>query len=403
MIEMNVLHGACGEAVMLHQLTAYLSDRLFTPRQNKTIEVFVELTRAPLNVPVTCAMLMPRRSGLRNIAPSSFEMTVSTAAGIRDAGQVLAHEMIRISQVVNGRLVLNRAATKKVNGSKATGVLARWMGGKPVIVDQLEWRYRPWEIEACRWQTILVEEFLTLIDGNRPVQQLQKPGKKHLALFDAALSVPQVAKHNLKSHLNIVDVSAAMPPDTGANRSERVDQAGADTAASSSFGMSRLADNTASYDSLLNLQIPPADEAFGNLAIAQRGADDTDDNATSAGALEPVFGAVEAQAAHPPEDMALSVLDPVAPANMDTSQLDGTAADAQGGSGLNGAQTKWSCKNGTLVNGPGTNGYLHDMATLASDNVIQIIVPGLESPRPLYLDSLVVKWQDLQQRGLLNG
>ncbi len=168
-------------------LTAYLSDRLFTPRQRKSMQIFVDLTRAAVRVPVTRSMLMPRRSGLRTIAPGSFEMTVSTAAGIRDAGEVLAHEMIHISQVMNGRLALSRA-TKKVNGTKATVDLARWMSGKPVIIDQLEWRHRPWEIAACHWQVILGDEFLTLAGGNQPDQQLQKTGKKHLALFQGGLA-----------------------------------------------------------------------------------------------------------------------------------------------------------------------------------------------------------------------
>lgn len=294
-------------------LTAYLSDRLFTPRQRKSMQVFVDLTREAVRVPVTRAMLMPRRLGLRTIAPSSFEMTVSTAVGIRDAGEVLAHEMIHISQVMNGRLVLNRA-TKKVNDTKATVDLARWMSGKPVIIDQLEWCHRPWEIEACYWQTILVDEFLTLAGGNQPVQQLQKTGKKHLALFKVALPVSQVVRANPE---------------------------------------------------------PQADDA--------------------------------------PADMTPATPHPGAPADMNMPQLDGTAAldlNLNGpdlnGSGANGAQINGSCLNGSPANGSGTNGHHSDTSILASDDVMQIIVPGLESPRPLHLDSLVAKRQDLQQRGLLN-
>ena len=100
---------------------------------------------------------------------------------------------------------------------------------------------------------------------------------------------------------------------------------------------------------------------------------------------------------------------------MDMSQLDGTAAqdlnlngsDWDGpdlnGSGANGAQMNGSCLNGTPANGSGTNGHHPETSILASDDVMQIIVPGLESPRPLHPDSLVAKRQDLQQRGLLNS
>ena len=400
-------------------LTAYLSDRLFTPRQRKSMQIFVDLTRAAVRVPVTRAMLMPRRSGLRTIAPGSFEMTVSTAAGIRDAGEVLAHEMIHISQVMNGRLALSRA-TKKVNGTKAMVDLARWMSGKPVIIDQLEWRHRPWEIEACHWQAILVDEFLTLAGGNQPDQQLQKTGKKHLALFKAALPVPQVVRANPEPHLDMMDAPATMSPGTGADASETADHVAIDLAASSPNGTSRIADNAASIDSLLNMPMPPAEEAYGNQApmhqatahqaTAHSVADDTDDHAISAAALEAVFGAVEPQADDAPADMTPAAPPPAAPADMDMSQLDGTAAQDLNlngsdlnGSGVNGAQMNGSCLNGTPANGSGTNGHHPDTSILASDDVMQIIVPGLESPRPLHPDSLVAKRQDLQQRGLLTS
>ena len=367
MIEVNVIDGASGEAEIMQLLTAYLSDRLFTPRQRKSVQVFIDLTRAAVRVPLTRAMLMPRRSGLRTIAPGSFEMTVSTAAGIRDAGEVLAHEMIHISQVMNGRLVLNRA-TKRVNGTKTTVDLARWMSGKPVIIDQLEWRYRPWEIEACHWQTILVDEFLTLAGGNQPDQQLQKTGKKHLALFKAALPVPQLVRANPEPHLDIMDAPATMFPGTGADASETADHAATVLAASSPRGISRIVDNAA------------------------------------------VFGAVEPQADDAPADMIPAAPHSVAPADMDLSQLDGNAAQDLNlngtdlnGSGPNGAQMNGSCLNGTTANGSSTNGYHPDTSIMASDDVMQIIVPGLESPRPLYPDSLVAKLQDLQQRGLLNS
>ena len=414
MIEVNVIDGASGEAEIMQLLTAYLSDRLFTPRQRKSMQIFVDLTRAAVRVPVTRAMLIPRRSGLRTIAPGSFEMTVSTAAGIRDAGEVLAHEMIHISQVMNGRLALSRAA-KKVNGTKAMVDLARWMSGKPVIIDQLEWRHRPWEIEACHWQTILVDEFLTLAGGNQPDQQLQKTGKKHLALFKAALPVPQVVRANPEPHLDMMDAPATMSPGTGADASETADHAATDLAASSPNGTSRIADNAASIDSLLNMPMPPAEEAYGNQApmhqatahqaTAHSVADDTDDHAISAAALEAVFGAVEPQADDAPADMTPAAPHPAAPADMDMSQLDGTAAQDLNlnGSGANGAQMNGSCLNGTPSNGSGTNGHHPDTSILASDDVMQIIVPGLESPRPLHPDSLVAKRQDLQQRGLLNS
>ncbi|MGC6497351.1 MAG: hypothetical protein ACON4I_05525 [Candidatus Puniceispirillaceae bacterium] len=398
MIEVNLTDGASGEAEILQLLTAYLSDRLFTPRQRKTMQVFVDLTRAAVRVPVTRAMLMPRRSGLRTIAPASFEMTVSTAAGIRDAGEVLAHEMIHISQVMNGRLVLGRA-TKKVNGSKTTVDQARWMGGKPVIIDQLEWRHRPWEIEACHWQTILVDEFLKLAGGNHAVLQLQKAGKKHLALFEAALPVPQVARPHPEPHLDMIDAPAALSSGADVGATEPAGHVAAGLASSSSNGTSRIADNAASIDSLLNMPMPPAKAALDHQAhqtTTQSAADETDDHAISAAALEAVFGVVEPQAEDSPADMAPAAPHSAAP------DLDLNGPDLNG-TELNGAHINGPCLNGASANGSGTNGHHPDTAILAPDDVMQIIVPGLESPRPLHADSLVAKRQDLQQRGLLNG
>ena len=75
------------------------------------------------------------------------------------------------------------------------------MGGKLVIIDQLPWHTRPWEIEACHWQVELVDEFLTLASGSQPFLQLQKPGKQRLALLAASLPAVAVANgHDINGH-----------------------------------------------------------------------------------------------------------------------------------------------------------------------------------------------------------
>ena len=190
MYKVNVIDTVSGEAEVLRLLTGYVAERLFTPRQRASLDIIINATRRAVRVPVSRAMLLPQKSGFGSRPPTAFTMTVSTAAGIRDAGQVIAHEMLHISQVINGRLVLSRK-TRKIDRQKMKVELACWMGGKPVIVDQLPWHTRPWEIEACHWQALLVDEFLTLASGNQPFLQLQKPGKQRLALF--AANLPAVA------------------------------------------------------------------------------------------------------------------------------------------------------------------------------------------------------------------
>ena len=117
-------------------------------------------------------MLGPQRSGLGTKAPTMFEMTVSTAAGIRDAAETITHELLHISQAVNGRLTIV-SKRKKINGRKMAVDVVRWMGGKPIIIENLAWHLRPWEIEACHWQSQLVDEFLNLAAGNVADQPLQ--------------------------------------------------------------------------------------------------------------------------------------------------------------------------------------------------------------------------------------
>ena len=350
MIEVNVIDGASGEAEIMQSLTAYLADRLFTPRQRKSMQVFVYLTR--------------------------------------------------------------------------------WMSDKPLTIDKLKWHYRPWEIEACHWQTIIVDEFLTLLGGNQPFQLLQKKGKQHLALFEAALPAQQVVRHNPEPHLAMMDAPATISPSIGADASETADHAATGLFTSSPHGTFRIVDNAASIDPLLTMPMPPVEEASGNQADAHQAtahsaADDTDDHTISAVALKEVFAAVESQADDSPEAMTPVSPHPAAPADRDISQLVGNAArnpnlngpeligtelngiglyeTGLNGSGSNEAQMNGSCLNGNPADGLGTNGHHPDSAIMVSHDVMQIIVPGLESPRPLHPDSLVAKRQDLQQRGLLDG
>ena len=192
MYKVNVIDAVPGEVEVLRLMTGYLGDRLFTPRQRASLDITINATRRPIRVPISRDMLLPRKAGFGLGPPTAFEMTVSTAAGIRDAGQVIAHELLHVSQVTNGRLVFNRK-TKKIDRQRKKVELARWMGGKPVIIDQLPWHTRPWEIEACYWQVLLVDEFLTLASGSQPFLQLQKPGKQRLALLAASLPAVAVA------------------------------------------------------------------------------------------------------------------------------------------------------------------------------------------------------------------
>jgi hypothetical protein len=189
MIEVNSIDAKAGEVELVVLATNYVAARLFTPRQQKVLDVIIDLTSKPVRVPLTRKMLTPTKTAFGRKMPHLFEMTVSSAAGIRDAAEVIAHELLHISQVVNGRLCLSSQVTQ-INGRKRRVDIARWMGGKPVMIDALAWHNRPWEVEACQWQQALVREFLLMSTGAVFDQPLQKPAPKKLALYEVAVSMP---------------------------------------------------------------------------------------------------------------------------------------------------------------------------------------------------------------------
>ena len=312
MYKVNVIDAVPGEVEVLRLMTGYLGDRLFTPRQRATLDITINATRRPIRVPISRDMLLPQKAGFGLGPPTAFEMTVSTAAGIRDAGQVIAHELLHVSQVTNGRLVFNRK-TKKIDRQRKKVELARWMGGKPVIIDQLPWHTRPWEIEACHWQVLLVDEFLTLASGSQPFLQLQKPGKQRVALL--AASLPAVAVAN--GH------------DKGAGEPILVD----DVLSSPVNGMSNGVAN--------------GDAGNGNAGNGHN--------------------------------------------NSNGFEI--------GSYGLNGHNGNGHASPGVAPNG-------HSPARKAVeliDGVLQITVPGLDTPRALEQGALIAKRQDLQNRGLLRS
>ena len=312
MYKVNVIDAVPGEVEVLRLMTGYLGDRLFTPRQRASLDITINATRRPIRVPISRDMLLPQKAGFGLGPPTAFEMTVSTAAGIRDAGQVIAHELLHVSQVTNGRLVFNRK-TKKIDRQWKKVKLARWMGGKPVIIDQLPWHTRPWEIEACHWQVLLVDEFLTLASGSQPFLQLQKPGKQRLALL--AASLPAVAVAN--GH------------DKGAGEPILVD----DVVSSPVNGMSNGVAN--------------GDAGNGNAGNGHN--------------------------------------------NSNGFEI--------GSYGLNGHNGNGHASPGVAPNG-------HSPARKAVeliDGVLQITVPGLDTPRTLEQGALIAKRQDLQNRGLLRS
>ncbi len=194
MIEVNSIDAIPGESEIITLMANYMTERLFTNRQRRSLTVFIYVTRESVREPVTRPMLGPQKAGLGTRAPTNFEMTVSTGVGICDAAEVIAHELLHISQAVNGRLLITKK-TQKINGIKKKVDLARWMGCKPIVMDELAWHQRPWEIEACGWQAQLVTEFLMLTTGQSVDQPVQSPKRKQLGLYPVSVPAPISAVH----------------------------------------------------------------------------------------------------------------------------------------------------------------------------------------------------------------
>lgn len=213
MIEVNVLDSAPGEGELLRNAALYFADRLFTKSQQKKLTVIIDITAQPIRVPITRDMLMMKKGFLGASAPSDFELTVSTAAGLRDAMEVVAHELIHVSQVHNLRLTITKKK-RKYDGEKRLVHMAKWLSGKATPIEELEWHNRPWEIEACSWQPILVNEFVGRSMGVGETPVTQKPKKKQLALYKVATSlvVPAGMGQAPMSNQNSAMVAAPISP-----------------------------------------------------------------------------------------------------------------------------------------------------------------------------------------------
>ena len=384
MIEVSSIDAIPGESEILTQMANYMTERLFTKRQRRSLTVFIDVTRESVREPVTRRMLGPQKAGLGTRAPTNFEMTVSTGAGLRDAAEVIAHELLHISQAVNGRLLITEK-TKKINGVKKKVDLARWMGGKPIMMDELAWHQRPWEIEACGWQGQLVTEFLMLTTGQSVDQPVQSPKRKQLALYPVSVPAPMSPVHQepVFAQGNGVGEAAAVEPRPKAPGSV-------------------VEENGASIDALIDGRMPlaaqPVAVAAGAGAMAAGGLQHHGDDGSAAllADFDAEFGRDSVSAPMPGH------------AEMDDPALDDDLASAIAAVDFepvraHGADAAKDAPD-HLPELPATRGpaALPD-AQVYSKPVIEVEVPGLDETRSLQRDSITRKLGELQKRGLANA
>lgn len=418
MIDVTPIDARPGEAEIVSLMADYMAARLFTPRQRKSLSVLIDLTSQPVRVPVTRAMLGPQKSGLGTRPPKQFELTVSTAAGIRDAAEVVAHELLHISQAVNGRLLIT-AKKRKINGVKRVVDTARWMGGKPVTIDELAWQYRPWEIEACHWQSLLVTEFLMLTTGQFVDQPVQAPKKKQLALYPVKVPAPVMEPRSQGPAFVPAPVMAA-PADS----EQPAEQATA----------SVIGSNDASIDAVIANAMPEAEmtpdmmpagawdgvsaeasaKASGGMQEEAREDFDTDPSVVPPPVMMPPVMPIEEPDEALMADLAADLaLEPQAGGKFGGSfgEPAGDVAETPAGTGSAAEADQPSIDLPESANA-GPEGALQDLPVYdkaaAADadydgTAIEVDVPGLDSPRTLDPVAMSRKLDELRDRGLIGA
>ncbi|MEK9718292.1 MAG: hypothetical protein VW520_03935 [Candidatus Puniceispirillum sp.] len=169
------------EAQLLSAAVRFFADRLLTRKQQRRLTFVIEFTAAPHRHPVDMAALIGENGLFGFRPPRLFEMTASSAAGMRDAFESVAVEMVHVAQVTTGRLALFNKK-RKFRGARQSVIAARWLGKQETIVDTLARTDRPWVIEAVKTAPRLVNEFMALAAGETASLPRQKATDRQIGL-----------------------------------------------------------------------------------------------------------------------------------------------------------------------------------------------------------------------------
>ncbi len=171
-----------GKVELLAAAADFFADRLLTRKQQKHLSFFIEFTAKPVRGPISLDMLAGK-SGLFGFRPPRlFEMTVSSAAGMRAALDAVAVEMVHIAQVMSQRLEIF-AKKRKIGGQRETTLKARWLGKRAIFIDSLPRAERAWMIEADVTSKQLVGEFLAWSSGRIRSVPRQRPKGDKIGLY----------------------------------------------------------------------------------------------------------------------------------------------------------------------------------------------------------------------------
>lgn len=375
-IEIIAINLPAGEGELIIAAAQYFADRLLSPKQQKAITLLIDVANRPIRVPLTRDMLSERPGVFGATLPSAFEMSVSTAAGVKDALEVIAHEIVHVSQVLNRRLRM-RACKVKSDKIRHMSHSVSWLGDKFPLLDEFPWHLRPWEIEACQWQTILVNEFIARMTGANPQIVTQRGRNNQLALLNvrpSAIKAPPQSP-SLTTATAIAEAGAEAEAGLPIFEPTLSVSASTETVSVPKEDVTSIRDETDADITEFDIQSSATSEHKHKDSAPM--ADEI-----STGEIEPVLNAPIDTA----NDKVLEMSPPIY---------------TMGGGVINGHQNG---HHGKALNGDAhrhLNGTAHKASNDGENTAIQIRVDGLEAPRLLSRGALSSKLDDLLARGLI--
>lgn len=395
-IEIIAINLPAGEAELMTAAAQYFADRLLTPKQQKAITLLIDAANRPVRVPLTRDMLSERLGVFGATLPSAFEMSVSTATGIKDALEVIAHEMVHVSQVLNRRLRM-RACKVKSDKIRHMSHSVNWLGDKFPLLDEFPWHLRPWEIEACQWQTILVNEFIARMTGANPQIVTQRGRNNQLALLYVRPSAIKAPPQSLSLPTATAIAETAQPiiehtPSVSAST---------ESASASTESVSASTESASVPKEKATLIGNETDEDITGFDAhaSETSKHKHKDSAPMAGELsigdgEPVSNAPIDNANDKVIESSLAIY------MMGSSIINGHQAGHTGHTGHTGQASHPE----KTLNGDAhgyLNGAVHEASNDDENTAIQIHIDGLEAPRLLSRGALNSKLDDLLVLGLI--
>lgn len=173
---------SAGKVELLVAATDFFANRLLTRKQQRQLTFLIEFTAHPVRGPINLET-MAGKSGLFGFRPPRlFEMTVSSAAGMRAALEAVAVEMVYIAQILSRRLEIF-AKKRKIEGQREIALKSRWLGKRAVFIDTVPKSERAWVAEAEMTAQQLVGEFLAWSSGRVQTVPRQRPKGNKIGLY----------------------------------------------------------------------------------------------------------------------------------------------------------------------------------------------------------------------------